>query len=434
MHTPNGLCFDCQFRLQDHMKRKENPRKLRITTGIDLGKVGQGADGTCACHICWLGHLWGAELNAARAAFRRQRAEEKQVERGVLLRRCNSCFSAIFQDSSSKHTCVGKKAVIENLKSAIPRDTRLQLALETLREVQVEKGDSFHLQSIKGGKATTISLGSSTDDLAPDPITLDEAQKLGSDAHLNGGQLKNVMANLRAKFGRSFAESGLDKQLSELNGRFLPFFTCERTLFEKDDDYVRKPFFFCNRAPEFLKEVARLRGEPWEQITLLVQGDSGQQWFKLAASLISSSDLLENERDGKRRRRADGMGAGTKFKSYGVRKIQILALVQGAPESSFNLHTIFRYIQISPLVLCQIGGVYFQLSGYFSCAENWGVHKNPGKITQIRALSGQFSTNARISDLFGRLKYTDTRSVQKDKYPGIMHHQIFRVGAEISTF
>ena len=380
------------------MKRKENPRKLRITTGIDLGKVGQGADGTCACHICWLGHLWGAELNAARAAFRRQRAEEKQFERGVLLRRCNSCFSAIFQDSSSKHTCVGKKAVIENLKSAIPRDTRLQLALETLREVQVEKGDSFHLQSIKGGKATTISLGSSTDDLAPDPITLDEAQKLGSDAHL------------------------------------LPFFTCERTLFEKDDDYVRKPFFFCNRAPEFLKEVARLRGEPWEQITLLVQGDSGQQWFKLAASLISSSDLLENERDGKRRRRADGMGAGTKFKSYGVRKIQILALVQGAPESSFNLHTIFRYIQISPLVLCQIGGVYFQLSGYFSCAENWGVHKNPGKITQIRALSGQFSTNARISDLFGRLKYTDTRSVQKDKYPGIMHHQIFRVGAEISTF
>ena len=50
--------------------------------------------------------------------------------------------------------------------------------------------------------------------------------------------------------------------------------------------------------------------------------------------------------------------------------------------------------------------------------------QNPGKITKIRALSGQFSTNARISDLFGRLKFTDTRSVQKDKYPGIMHHQI----------
>ena len=339
MHTPNGLCLDCHFKLLDHIKKKDKPRKLRIITGIDLGLVGQRGDGICACHICWLGHLWGPELSAARAVFRRQRAQEKQVER-----RCNSCFSAIFQDSKSKHTCVGKKAVLENLKSAIPKETRLKLALETLREVQDEQGDSFHLQSINGGKATSISLGgSSSTDLAPNPITLDEAQKLGSDAHLSGSQLRNVMANMRAKFGRSFSESGLDKQLSELNGRFLPFFTCERTVFEKDHDYLEKPLFFCKDTAGFLKEVAQLRGEPWEEITLLVQGDSGQKWFKLAVSLIPTSDLLENERDGKRRRRSDGIGAGTKFKSYGVRKIQILALVQGVPESNFNLTMIFRY-------------------------------------------------------------------------------------------
>ena len=74
-----------------------------------------------------------------------------------------------------------------------------------------------------------------------------------------------------------------------------------------------------------------------------MQGDSGQGWFKLAASLIPLTELGENEMDGKRRTRADGIASGTIFKSYGVRQILILALVQGVPESSVNLQLIFRY-------------------------------------------------------------------------------------------
>ena len=40
---------------------------------------------------------------------------------------------------------------------------------------------------------------------------------------------------------------------------------------------------------------------------------------------------------------ADGVGGGIEFKSYGVRKIQILAVVQEIPESYFNLSVIFRW-------------------------------------------------------------------------------------------
>ena len=47
-----------------------------------------------------------------------------------------------------------------------------------------------------------------------------------------------------------------------------------------------KPFFFCHRLQEFLSLVAELRGQIFEDMVKLVQGDSGQVWFKLSLSLI----------------------------------------------------------------------------------------------------------------------------------------------------
>ena len=69
---------------------------------------------------------------------------------------------------------------------------------------------------------------------------------------------------------------------------------------------------------------------------------SGQQWFKLGVSLLHKLDLEENQGGKRRRTRAEGIGGGNAFKSYGVRKMQILALVQEVPETYYNLFTIFR--------------------------------------------------------------------------------------------
>ena len=346
LHTPNGICQECHLKLLELMNNKPKQRQLRITTGIELGQVNE-LEGKCSCHICWLGNLWGPELHHARKGFKSKVLGE--VEVGGQMRRCNQCFEPTFSGSSSNHVCVGKRAVIENLKIAIPKETRMKLAIETLKEVQGETaGDTIELKSVRGGRPTSITIGRQTPSSSSNQVTLGEMQKIGSDAHLTGGQLRNVMANFRAKFGRSFAESGLDQQLVMHNGRFLPFFTCERNLFEKGGEMIEKPLFFCHSSLEFLKEVARLRGKEWGELTLLVQGDSGQGWFKLAVSLIPLVDLEERERAGGRRLRVHGIASGTKFKSYGVRQILILALVQGVPENSFNLALIFRLLITFP--------------------------------------------------------------------------------------
>ena len=78
---------------------------------------------------------------------------------------------------------------------------------------------------------------------------------------------------------------------------------------------------------------------------------SGQHWFKLAIALIHKLDLEEKEEKKRRRTRAEGVGAGNDFKSYGVRKIQVLALVREVPENYFNLYLIFRWFCIPVLAI-----------------------------------------------------------------------------------
>ena len=188
------------------MSNKENPKKLRIAHGIELGRPRKEVvSAKCGCHICYLGNLQGAEFQKARAQFKKSR-KEQEVAKGSDMRRCNRCFEAISMKNYDKHSCVGKRAMLANLKEAIPTETRMQLALDTLKEFSGGSGDStFTVQSIHGGKASTVSLGNPS--RAPYPstkLTHSEVQTLATDGHLTYGQVRVIMANLRAKYGRSF--------------------------------------------------------------------------------------------------------------------------------------------------------------------------------------------------------------------------------------
>ena len=273
---PCGLCFDCKFRLSDWISRKANPRPLRITTGVELGQLsGETSSSRCRCHICWLASLFGPELMKARASFKQEKGEVSGAE----LRRCNLCFAAVMKNSPSKHICGGKKAMFENLTEALPEETRLQFALYTLHQSQVggsgDSSSSFKVQGIAGGKPSTICLGNPKSSSSSYQLTHEDIQTLATDAHLSTVQTLNVVTNLRSVLGRSLAAPGLHLQLSAFNGRFLQFFTCERVLFEKGGTMVERPFFYCNDTVQYLKLVTSLRGQDWDDITLLIQGDSG---------------------------------------------------------------------------------------------------------------------------------------------------------------
>ena len=127
---------------------------------------------------------------------------------------------------------------------------------------------------------------------------------------------------------------------------------------------MEKPLWFCHRILEFSHLVAELRGQQWDSLEPLVQGDSGQLWFKLAMGLIDTEELLElvGEEGGvKKRRRTreeviEGIG---RFRSWGVRKLLVLAVVQGVPESNHNLDIIFSAVSIQLLRFKLTGDLHF---------------------------------------------------------------------------
>ena len=310
---------------------------------------------------CWLASLNGPELLKARSSFKQEQGSDLK---GEDLRRCNLCFAAVKKDETSKHVCGGKIAMFENLTEALPEETRLQFALYTLKGAQVGgSGDSsFKVQSVGGGKPCSISLGNSKSSSTAYQLTHTDLQTIGTGAHLSDAQTLNVAANLRSVLGRTLVQPGLHTQLSALNRRFSQFFTCKRARFEKGETMVERPFFYCEDTVEYLKTVATLRGHAWDDITLLIQGDSGQQWFKLIVGLIHKKDLLEVQEGKRRRTRDDGVGGGAEFKSYGVRKIQVLALVQEVPETHFNLCVIFSAVGLERLRFKITGDLHFLMS------------------------------------------------------------------------
>ena len=278
LKQPCGLCFSCKIHLLDWINGKENPRDLQITTGIEMGSLlEEGKSGKCPCYICTLASLNGSELMKARAGFKQEKQAVVLGKRSEL-RRCNSCFGPVMKGAHDKHICGGKRKLFENLTEAIPEETRMQFALYTLKEAALQQGgsgdSSFEVQSVEGGRPSTITLGKPKVS-SHSQLKLKQVQTIATDAHLSGVQTLSVFSNMRSVFGRSLVEPGLHKQLSVLNGRFLQFFTCERVRFEKGDTMVERPFFFCNDVEGYLRVVANLRGQNWEDLTLLVQGDSG---------------------------------------------------------------------------------------------------------------------------------------------------------------
>ena len=110
--------------------------------------------------------------------------------------------------------------------------------------------------------------------------------------------------------------------------------------------------------------VAHQRGQEWDGLEPLVKGDLGQMWFKLALGLSNKEEITEvgNEVESnkkKRRTREEGIRGGAMFHSWGVRKLLVLALVQGVPESNHNLGIIFSVVSLQEIKYRITGDLHF---------------------------------------------------------------------------
>ena len=218
------------------------------------------------------------------------------------------------------------------------------------------------LPQASGGKSLQVHIGQQSTS-SVDPLSHTEILKMSTRAGLSGEQQASVVADIRAKFGHKVVKSGLQKAVPVHNNQLASFFTVEEKMFvNSEDQLVPKFLFFCEDIRSFLSYIADKRGVSSEDIEHLVQGDSGQQYFKLIVNMIKKEHLKqesgvrlpsagfhfeENCETGplkkriKRRFREDGIGGGLEFKEWGARKSLILAVAHNMPENHHNLKIIF---------------------------------------------------------------------------------------------
>ena len=344
-HFPSGVCKGCIFDLRKLRCGGEVAAKVKLQLPKDYNcylprSTRATANITCTCRWCQLGRMYGLELR------RWKKEVSGKPGRGAVERLCPTCFVGVLENKS--HTCCPTKVeAVRNLVATLPHHLKEQVALEILREEVGESGDRrLSLTPARGGRRVSVTLGIDSP-LPMEVLSHEEVIVMATNAHLTGTQTVSVMADIRNKFGRKVVESHLKPALTLHNNKLAGFFKTEVTIFTgKDNTPVERAVLYCPDSKAFLSHVAELRGQVLEEINVLVGGDSGQGFFKLASSLIEDT---KQEVEGKRRTREQGICSGDKFLENGARKILLLFVCETIPESADNLGQILHMVQVNQL-------------------------------------------------------------------------------------
>jgi hypothetical protein len=198
----------------------------------------------------------------------------------------------------------------------------------------------FALPQAQGGKLVPVQMGGGSSIVAKlmPQISCKEVLTMAASAHLTGKQTDSVLADIRAKLGRSVIEPGVKSPRAHHNSQYREFSTAAVVKFwSSEGELVNKPFFWCSSLEAFLNNVAEKRGRMLEECRLKFGGDIGKGFFKLTASLYVPASRTAPISKKMRRSREDGVSPVGKFAETGQRMILLLAWCKGIPESAENL-------------------------------------------------------------------------------------------------
>jgi hypothetical protein len=246
-------------------------------------------------------------------------------------------------------------------------ETRKQLALDTLREVQAA-GDnsSIALQSHKGGKKTMVTLGQPSHQPAQSVLTMDDAKAMMMNRNLNGRQLKGILADTRTLFGKGAVQPYLEEAMLEDKKELGKFFTVEMVnFFDKEYDLDPQPMAFTKDLEGLIEYVAAARGLPPKEVLKLVGLDRGQGHTQLILQAYKEDDLKKGEKKKKRHRRDEGV-AGKDKAALGVNNVIVLAATPlKNAEDYINIDVMLEKVNLKAICfkLCGDMKVYNEISG-----------------------------------------------------------------------
>ena len=361
---PKRLCNRCSVKLNSLALAKARPLPPPLNFSAMADELGAGlpADrlaSECHCGLCQRA-CWqplrpmvdkppsvypvctesGVEGRATTTA----KATSVQVSSAPLCRECLAPVGA--RGRGQSHVCTKTKR-LENLDKLLSPGSRQQLASDTIRQMTEASGSSTISLKNPHGKPTEVTAtpkaAAARRRLFSNPQVVPSAafQDLQVSEQMSGNSLKRTAQTLRAHGVP--VEANLGRTLREASQRLKPFFELKTLEFEVQGEAqnVPKAVIVTSDPPGLVKAVTQARGV--ESCRYHLGMDGGGGFLKICLNIIA------NPRTPTKSPLAKRHVGSERFRDTGVKKLFVVGIVAGVPETYHNVKTLLEASKVTSI-------------------------------------------------------------------------------------
>lgn len=321
---PKVVCSSCKPKLCEAIKG--NIRRSWCPYDIQpilMGKVSRSTAKNCSCQVCRIVQS-STKFETIRSVFQsKKKSNNKNVATEPL---CSKCLSKIAK--GKRHFCT-RSTLIKNVEVlATEKQVDDIVASATLRKRNNES-QTITLKNARGKRSTVY--------LSKPPeiptLTLQDVVDIEQDQSSSSRKSKRLLTKLRKKGVKT--EANIPAKLQSMTDEIASFFTVEQVLIEVGDKKNRtlteRTLVYCNRLNEYVKYIISKRGLSTSEIITKIGCDAGGNSLKVGMSIVPVNSPNANQ----------------KGKLYsGVKKIQLISLIDNTPETYFNVKLIFHKMNL----------------------------------------------------------------------------------------
>lgn len=243
---------------------------------------------------------------------------------------CNLCFTELGRGKPHKCTKIQKHENMLNILKDNAADVGDSVVSSYVKEKQPNENGYVTLKNLRG----LPSLWTKNSE-APKKhvITVDDLFLIKKNCNLSTRNTITLSSTLRAL--DITVAPNVNKGLTQLNNRLEEYFQVTHLPFDingedkKQPKIILKPVVYCNNVPKLVEFICNERKIGEKDFFLKIGIDGGGGFLKITLSMV------ENEINGRCK-------AGEKnFKSTGVKKLLLLAVIPGIPEKYSNISQIW---------------------------------------------------------------------------------------------
>ena len=257
---------------------------------------------------------------------------------------CRICYKVT--DELGNHECRKGKDSINSLMENICPEVRLALAYKTIEQEQSKRASNspVRLQNPAGGPSVPILLGSknvSKASVTSSPMSHQTFAEMQKSVGMSDRQVIGVAKVIREAKGKRSIESNLRDFLTDQGDSIQEFFEIKQAEFDvkNSNDKLMKPIILCKDVNAFVRHVLLSRGHLGKAVLKKIGADGGGDFFKVCLNLILDQDQKSPEKK-------KPAGSSDRFKDSGVKKLLIIAIVQGIPETYRNVKVIMGFLDL----------------------------------------------------------------------------------------